>query len=148
MAALTGEEVINSLVTKIRAAFTTVQIAAIYQDKPRQGVVKPYVFLHPINTEHTNQMRGSALQDYMLAIRVHPLATCNDVQTWARGIALKLVDAINVITVSGQQVKSRTLTWNVQDDVLIVLVTYQYRVRVVPTVQTDMGTIEIKERVK
>lgn len=148
MAVLTGEEVVDSLSRKIRDAFTPTELAAVYMNKPKQGAHKPYAFLHPLNTEHTNQMQGYALQDYMLDIRVHPLDTQTNVQVWARGIATKMVDTINKIQVSGQQVKARSLTWNVLDDVLHVIVTYQYRVKEVVDTHNAMETIQIEERVK
>lgn len=145
---LTGEEVISGIATNARAAFTTAQIAAIYKDTPKQNVVKPYLFLHQINAEHTNELKGSARLDFLVDVRAHPTDTQTNVNTWARSVANILQSAINTITVSNQTVKSRVMNWKVEEGVLHFIVGYQYRVREVPGTIADMETLTYGTNIK
>ena len=125
---LTGEEVISAIATNIRNSFSNDEIVAIYKELPIQNVRKPYAFLHQINAEHQNQMRGRARWDIMVDVRVHPKDGQTDVQEWARSIAIKLIDSINTINVAGKPVKSRSIEYRVESDVLHFIVGYFFRV--------------------
>ena len=72
MAVLTGEEVVSGVAINVRAAFSTAELKAIYKDTPLQNIKKPYAFIHQINAEHLNEMRGRAEHNFMIDVRVHP----------------------------------------------------------------------------
>lgn len=141
MAVLTGEEVVSGVAINVRAAFTTAELKAIYKDTPLQNIKKPYAFIHQINAEHLNEMRGRAEHNFMIDVRVHPEDTQTNIQTWARAVATKMLEALNIITVSGQSVKSRGIEWKVEDDVLHVITRYAYKVIHVEQPVPDMETL-------
>ena len=128
MSALSGEDVVSAISTNIRSMFSKTELKAIYKNSPVQNIQKPYAFIHQINSEHHNLMKNRANWITMLDIRVHPDDGQTDVQSWARGVALKLIDAINIITISGQPVRARSIEWRVEDNVLHFIVSYAFRV--------------------
>lgn len=128
MAALTGEDVVSAMSINIRNAFSKAELKAIYKNSPQQNIQKPFAFIHQLNFEHQNQMRNSANWIHLLDVRVHPEDGQTDIQSWAREVAPKLIEALNIITISGQAVKSRSIEWKVEDDVLHFIVSYAYRV--------------------
>lgn len=138
MAVLTGEEVVSSVATNIRAAFTTAELKVIYKDTPLQNIKKPYAFIHQINAEHQNEMRGRAEHNFMIDVRVHPEDIQTNIQTWGRAMATKMLDALNTITVSTQSVKSRVIEWRVEDNVLHVIARYAFKVIYVEQSVPDM----------
>lgn len=148
MAVLTGEEVVSSVAVNIRAAFTTTELKVIYKDTPLQNIKKPYAFIHQINAEHQNEMRGRAEHNFMIDVRVHPEDTQTNIQTWARAVATKMLEALNTITVSEQSVKSRGIEWKVEDNVLHVITRYAYKVlhaeASVPDMETMSYGVDIK----
>lgn len=148
MAILTGEEVVSSIATNIRAIFSTTEIKAIYKDTPLQNIKKPYAFIHQINAEHLNEMRGRAEHNFIIDVRVHPEDNQTNVQTWARAIATKMLEALNIITVSGQPVKSRGIEWKVEDNVLHVITRYSYKVIHVEEPIPDMETLLYNDHIK
>ena len=148
MAVLTGEEVVSGVAINVRAAFSTAELKAIYKDTPLQNIKKPYAFIHQINAEHLNEMRGRAEHNFMIDVRVHPEDTQTNIQTWARSIATKLLEALNTITVSGQSVKSRGIEWKVEDNVLHVITRYAYKVIHVEEPIPDMETLLYGDHIK
>ena len=148
MAVLTGEEVVSGVARNVRAAFTTTELRAIYKDTPLQNVQKPYAFIHQIQAEHTNEMRGRAEHNFMIDVRVHPTDTQTNIQTWARAVATKLIEALNIITVDLKPVKSRGIEWKVEDDVLHVITRYSYKVIHVEDPVPDMQTLLYGENIK
>lgn len=148
MAVLTGEDVVSAVATRVRSAFSTNEIKAIYKDLPQQNLKKPYAFIHQVNATHTNLLRNRARWGFIIDIRVHPEDERTDVQTWARGIALKLVDAVNTITVDNKPVKSTSLEAKVENNVLHVIASYSYGVIRVETEVPDMGTLTYGDKVK
>lgn len=128
MAALGGDCVVSAVAKNVRSQFSKEDLKELYKELPQQGVQKPYAFIHQINAEHQNQMRNSANWTFMLDIRVHPKDHETDIQSWARGVAFKLIEAVNIITVSGQSVKARKTEYSVQDNVLHFIVSYEFRV--------------------
>ena len=148
MAALTGEEVVSGVATNIRANFSTAEIRAIYKDTPLQSIKKPYAFIHQVSADHTNEMRGRAEHNFMIDVRVHPEDTQTNIQTWARAVSTKMLEALNIITVSGQAVKSRGIEWKVEDNVLHVIARYAYKVIHVEAPVPDMETLLYGEHIK
>lgn len=148
MAALTGEDVVSAISVNIRHRFSKQEIKAIYKNLPQQNIQKPYAFIHQISSEHKNEMRNRANWNFMLDIRVHPKDGQTDVQSWARGIALGLIEAINIITISGQAVKARDIEYRVEDGVLHFIVSYAYKVFHVEDGAPDMENLLYGERLK
>lgn len=145
---LTGQEVISELVTRLRTRFTTNQFKEVYKDKPVQGMVLPCIFVESVNTVSTAQIGSYAQWDHSVDVRCHPSKMKNDIQTWARGVAVMVLEAISRIQVSGQQVKATRVEWRVVDDVLHVTARYSYRVLQTGDVVPDMQTLTYGQKIK
>lgn len=145
---LTGQEVISELVTRLRTRFTTNQFKEVYKDKPVQGMVLPCIFVESVNTVSTAQIGRYAMWDHSVDVRCHPAKMKNDIQTWARGVAVMVLEAISRIQVSGQQVKATRMEWRVVDDVLHVTARYSYRVLQTGDVTPDMQTLTYGQKIK
>ena len=145
---LTGQEVISELVTRHRTRFTTNQFKEVYKDKPVQGMVLPCIFVESVNTVSTAQIGRYAMWDHSVDVRCHPHRMKNDIQTWARGVAVMVLEAISRIQVSGQQVKATRMEWRVVDDVLHVTARYSYRVLQTGDVIPDMQTLTYGQKIK
>ena len=148
MAALTGEDVVSAVACNIRPWFTADEIKAIYKNLPQQNIQKPYAFIHQINSEHKNEMRNRATWTFMLDIRVHPKDGQTNIQSWGRQVALKLIEAINKITVSNQSVKARGIEYRVEDGVLHFIVSYAFSVIHAEEPVPDMMDLQYGDRIK
>ena len=148
MSVLSGEDVVSAVSTNIRRRFSKERIKAIYKERPQQNIQKPYAFIHQISAQHENQMRNSANWTFMLDIRVHPQDNQTDIQSWGRAIALDLIEAINIITVSGQAVKTRSIGYKVQDGVLHCIASYSYRVLYLEAEGPNMQNLSYGEHLK
>ena len=145
---LTGQEVISEIVTRLRTRFTTNQFKEVYKDKPVQGMVLPCIFVESVNTVSIAQIGRYALWEYSVDVRCHPPKMKNDIQTWARGIAVMVLEAISRIQISGQQVKATRMEWRVVDDVLHVTARYSYRVLQTGDDLPDMRTLTTGQKIK
>lgn len=145
---LTGQEVISELVTRLRTRFTTNQFKEVYKDKPVQGMVLPCIFVESVNTVSIAQIGRYALWEYSVDVRCHPPKMKNDIQTWARGVAVMVLEAISRIQISGQQVKATRIEWRVVDDVLHVTARYAYRVLQTGDVLPGMQTLTYGQKIK
>lgn len=148
MATLTGEDVVSAVSRQVRATFSKDAIKAIYKDLPQQNIQKPYAFIHQVNATHTNQLRNTGMWGFIIDIRVHPKDEQTNVQTWAREIALRMIEAVNIITIDGKPVKSTSLEYKVEDNVLHVISSYSFRVVQVEDKGPNMETMTYGERVK
>lgn len=148
MAFLTSEDVVSGVSARVRAAFSKDVIKAVYKDLPQQNTKKPYAFIHQVNATHTNQLRNRARWGFIIDIRVHPEDEQTDVQTWARSIALRVIEAVNTITVDGMPVKSTSIEYKVEQNVLHVIVSYSYGVLQVEDSAPDMQTLAYGDRIK
>lgn len=148
MAAVTEESVVSAISANIRSRFSFATIKKIYKNMPQQNIQKPYAFIHLINAEHKNEMRERATWTSMFDIRVHPEDNRTDVQSWARDIALNLIEALNFITVSNQLVKARSIEYRVEDGVLHFIVSYAFSVIHVRDEVPDMQNLDYGEKLK
>lgn len=148
MSVLSGEDVVSAVSINVRRRFSKDRIKAIYKELPQQNIQKPYAFIHQISAQHQNEMRNRANWTFMLDIRVHPQDFQTDIQSWGREIALDLIEATNIITVSGQAVKARSIEYKVQDGVLHFIVSYSYKVLRVEDDAPDMQTMLYGEHLK
>ena len=145
---LTGQEVISEIVARLRTRFTTNQFKEVYKDKPVQGMVLPCIFVESVNTVSIAQIGRYALWEYSVDVRCHPPKMKNDIQTWARGVAVMVLEAISRIQISGQQVKATRIEWRVVDDVLHVTARYAYRVLQTGDVLPGMQTLTYGQKIK
>lgn len=148
MSALTGQEVVSAISTKLRSRFTTSQIAEIYKDKPVQHMALPCIFIHEVDAAHRPAMRNTGWWDYIIDIRCHPDTMRTNISTWGRGLAVMILETVETIEVSGDIVKIRDAEWKVEDGVLHVIVKYSFRVYSVGTEIPDMETLTYGERIK
>lgn len=148
MAALTGQEVVSELATRLRSRFSDKEFAEIYKDKPVQSMKTPCIFIHSVETIHTPELRRYAWWDHVIDIRCHPGRMQTNIQTWARSLGPMILDCVQNITVAEQQVKAKNATWRVEDDVLHVVVSYGYRVLQKAEEIPDMRTLTYGERIK
>ena len=148
MSVLTSEDVVSAVATNVRSQFSTSEIKAIYKDLPQQNIKKPYAFIHQVNVTHTNLLKNRARWGFIIDIRVHPEDERTDIQTWARGIALRTIEAVNKITIAGQPVKATSIEYKVESDVLHVIVSYSYGVLHVDSEAPDMQTMSYGEKIK
>lgn len=148
MDVLNGQEVVSAIARNIRAGFTTDEIKEIYKDKPMQGMMTPCIYIQEVDMGHENQMRDSANWIFTIDVRAHAVEERTDKASWARSIQTRLISLINRITVSGQTVKSRSLRCRIEEDVLHVTLTYQFRVREVPIDYPDMEKLYYSETIR
>lgn len=148
MDALTGQEVVSELATRLRSRFSFDEFAVIYKDKPVQSMKTPCIFIHSVETIHTPDLRNYAWWDEVIDIRCHPSRMRTDIYTWARSLGPIILDCVSNITVSGQRVKTRDATWKVEDGVLHVIVKYGFRVLHKSEDVPDMQTLTYGERIK
>lgn len=148
MSVLGGEDVVSAVSINVRRRFSKERIKAIYKNLPQQNIQKPYAFIHQISAQHQNEMRNRANWTFMLDIRVHPKDNQTDIQSWAREIALDLIESINIITVSGQAVKARSIEYKVEDNVLHCIVSYSYKVLHLEDDVPDMQNLLYGEHLK
>ena len=111
-------------------------------------MVLPCIFVESVNTVSTAQIGRYAMWDHSVDVRCHPPKMKNDIQTWARGVAVMVLEAISRIQVSGQQVKATRMEWRVVDDVLHVTARYSYRVLQTGDVIPDMQTLTYGQKIK
>jgi hypothetical protein len=148
MAALTGQEVVSEIATRLRGRFSDKEFAEIYKDKPMQSMKTPCIFLHSVETTHTPDLKKYAWWDHIIDIRCHPGKMRTDIHSWARSIGPIIVDCVHTVTVDNQQVKMREATWRVEENVLHVIVKYRFRVMQKPEEIPDMQTLTYGERLK
>lgn len=148
MAALTGEEVVSAVARNIRAQFSENIIKKIYKEISWQNTQKPYAFIHQITSGHKNEMRNRGEWNFMIDVRVHPEDNQTNVNSWARGIATGLIDALNVITVSGQAVKASSIEHRVEDNVLHFIVSYAFKVIRITDAVPDMRKMRYGQHIK
>ena len=147
MAALTGQEIVSELAMRLRSRFSEKEFAEIYKDKPVQSMKTPCIFIHSVETTHTPDLRRYAWWDHIIDIRCHPGRMCTNVHTWARSLGPRIVECIQRITVDNQQVKAKNITWRVEDDVLHVVTSYNFRVIHKPEDVPYMETLTYGERI-
>ena len=145
---LTGQEVRSVDVSRLRSRITPNEFKEVFKDKPVQGMVLPCIFVESVNTVSTAQIGRYAMWDHSVDVRCHPPKMKNDIQTWARGVAVMVLEAISRIQVSGQQVKATRMEWRVVDDVLHVTARYSYRVLQTGDVIPDMQTLTYGQKIK
>lgn len=148
MNALTGQDVVSAIATKLRSRFSQTEIAKIYKNKPVQSMVTPCAFIHLIETSHNPDLANYAWWDHILDIRIHPSKSCSDINTWAQTLSPMLTECVEYITISGQSVKSEYVRCKVEDNVLHILVKYKYRVYRVLDEVPDMQTLHYGEAIK
>lgn len=148
MEALTGQEVVSEIAKQLRIRFSEQEFTEIYKDKPVQSMKTPCIFIHSVETIHTPEIRNYAWWDNIIDIRCHPGKMRTDIQTWARSLGPMILECVAQVTVVGQQVKAKSATWRVEDDVLHVIVKYSYRVMRKPEEVPDMETLIYGERIK
>lgn len=148
MAVLDGQEVISALAQSIRAAFTTAEFVKLYKDTPVQNMQKPCVFLHSVNTNHQPRMRNNAMWHYIVDVRCHPKDNATDIHTWARGVAVRMLDVVTRLQIGNTKIKATDVEWNIEGGVLHVIVKYSISVRKTPEDIPDMETLEYGEHVR
>ena len=148
MAALTGQEVVSEIATRLRSRFSTKEFAEIYKDTPVQSMKTPCIFIHSVETTHTPELKNYAWWDHIIDIRCHPGKMRTDVQTWARTLGPIIVDCVQYLIVGDQRVKVRNATWRVEDNVLHVMVYYRFRVQQILEDAPDMETLTYGQKIK
>lgn len=147
MSELTGKAILDSIAISLATDISVNDIKVIYINKAVQSMQTPCAFLHLLNVDHTPEMRNRAQRDYMVDIRVHPPANSTEVQTWLFNLAEKICQSIESIELSGPT-RSRSVKWNITDDVLHVIATYQFKVyHSIPDTSVLMQQLNYIERV-
>lgn len=148
MATLTGQEIVSEIATRLRNRFSEKEFAEVYKDKPSQSMKIPCIFIHSVETIHTPELKDYAWWNHIIDIRCHPGRMQTNIQTWARSLGPMILDSVSKITVADQLVRVKDATWRVEDDVLHVIVKYEYRVMLAPEEVPDMQTLTYGERIK
>jgi hypothetical protein len=146
---LDGQEVISAISKAIRPVFTTTEFPRFYKDTPKEGMQKPCIFFGSVNFNHTPEMRDDARWHFIVEIRCHPAETNTEIETWARGVLVKLLGAITRITISNQVVKATNIESTTREGILQVLATYSFGV--VKTLDEEanmMDTVEYGTHIK
>ena len=148
MAALTGQELVSNAAKRLRSRFSDTEFAEIYKDKPVQFMKTPCIFIHSVETAHTPELRGYAWWNHTIDFRCHPGKMQTNLHSWARIIGPIVAECVQYLTVSDQQIKSRSATWRVEDDVLHVIVSYRYRVKQTTDELPIMESFTYGEKIK
>lgn len=148
MEALTGQEIVSAITTRLRSRFSIDDFAVIYKDTPVQHMKVPCIFVHSVETLHTPQLRNYATWTEVIDIRCHPSQMQLDIFTWARTLGPTILDTVAKLQVHGQQVKIKSGTWKVEDRVVHIIVSYAYRVLQTEDGAPDMQTLEYGEHIK
>ena len=148
MGALTGQEVVSTICKTLRNRFSDKEIVEIYKDKPVQSMKTPCIFVHLVESVHTPDLRNYAWWDQIIDIRCHPSKMRTDIHTWARSLAVMIVDCVTFMQSGGHSFKAKSVTWRVEDDVLHVIATYSYRVMQTVEEVPDMRTLTYGEKLK
>ena len=138
---------IPSRIPKVKG-FSVKEFAEIYKDKPVQSMVTPCIFIHSVETIHTPELRNYAWWDEIIDIRCHPGRMQTDIQTWARSLGPIILDCVQQLTITNQEVKVKNANWRVESGVLHVIVNYRYRVLQKPDESPSMETFTYGERIK
>lgn len=128
MNALKGEEVVSYISKTLRARFSEEDIAKIYKNKPVQSMTTPCIFIHSVETSHDSDVGNYAWWTDIIDIRCHPSKLCTNVHSWARKIGPIICDCVSKVTISGQPVKAKSISWRVEDNVVHITASYRYRV--------------------
>ena len=148
MTVLTGQEVVSAIATQLRSRFSEQEFAKIYKDKPVQSMVTPCAFIHSVETSHTADIGNYAWWNETIDIRCHPGKMRTDVSTWARTLGPMIVNCVERISISGQQVKAFNMRWRVEDNVLHVYGSYKYRVKRMTEQEVLMQTLKYGQTIK
>lgn len=150
MTILTGDTVVSAISTAIRAGFTTDEIKNIYKNTPKQGLIAPCAFIHLVNTQMQNELRGRGTRSFLFDIRLHQTQDFDNFETWSRNISERLFYVLNPIVIDGLYIKpwrmeSRENTDN--NKIMHNFFTYNFKVRVIHD-EIPMEILELTERVK
>lgn len=141
---LNGTELKAAITTALRAKFTTQEIASIYKDPQKQGFTPPCLVVQVINLEVEPELRNRGVRSYVIDIRGHAPVSTIEIDSWAVGIAEKVVDAVRCVTVDGLVIKATSLEVRVESGVLHVIASYSFKVRYVEEAVPDMMTVTIE----
>lgn len=128
MDALNGGEVVSYISATLRSRFSQTEFAKIYKDKPVQSMVTPCIFIHSVETSHDSDIGNYGWRTDFIDIRCHPSKLCTNVHSWARKIGPIICDCVSKVTISGQPVKAKSISWRVEDNVVHITASYRYRV--------------------
>ena len=148
MEVLTGQELVSDAAVRLRAAINENIIKKIYKDPVNQNFTRPCIMIHSVEHDSIPQMRDYALWDFTLDFRCHPPKEVTAIHTWARQVAVMVMDAVKILTVGGQQVRASKIESHTIDDVLHVICRYKFRVRQTPTEVPLMETLTYGEKIK
>lgn len=132
-----------SQVSEILYARFSDRIPNIYKDTPVQNVVKPYFFIHTLETTQNREMRNRARRSYFLDVRAHPLDDIENKKSWCNMIGHELLEILDEIKIAGMAVKPQEMRFEVVNDVLHFFVTYSFRVIKMVNPETKMENLDI-----
>lgn len=145
---LNGEEVISAISTKISQSFSKSEIKKIYKNKPVQAMERPCVFIHQIDTNNANEMRGRGSRSYLIDVRVHPPSDETLIQSWGIRIGERMKCALNSIIVSGRRLKYSSIECRIEDNVLHCIVVYSFKVLEISIEKEKMEKLKYLGEVK
>lgn len=131
MAELNGLSIVSAVTKKLRDNLSNKEIAAIYKDRPKQNVIKPYIMVHQINGTHTPELRKRGRRDYIIDVRCHPKDNQDNKISWCSLLAEKLINILETITLldgTHDVIKARNIEWRVENEVLHVICYYSIKV--------------------
>jgi len=146
---LQGDSIISAISTAIRQRFTEAELAKVYKNKPKQGMVKPCAFIHQINMTQRPELRNRGERNYLIDVRVHPTDKQMDVQSWGRNMAESILSAIDPLMLDDRPLKARSIECRIEEDVLHVIVGYTFKVikveeDITPKMEEFTHTISIR----
>lgn len=141
---LTGEEVVTSVCRIVRASFNTVDIAAVYKEKPLQTVKCPFAVVQQIKASSKPELRNRAEQSYIIDVRVHPEITRTNTNSWLRSIGSKLEEALETLIIVGQNVRASSQEMHIEDSVLHVISNYSFKVVKILAPAVPMNTLTVE----
>ena len=139
---LEGTEVISALATKIRKAFPTTEIQAIYKDTPVQDILKPCIFLNMVSTIQLPMVNRRSNRNYTIDIIVTGADDNTELRTWFTKINEQLLRVVDKIIISDQTVRMIQGEANIENNELHLIVTYNFDV----IKQSDEDEIKMQTR--
>ena len=144
---LTGLEVLEGIGAAIKNANIT-GVSSIVKDRKQLKSDVCTVVLRYIQVGKEDMLSFTKLskRPYMVEIRVHPLVTQPDTESFLTVIAEKIMESIELITVSDEYVRGKVTDYTIIDGVLVMIAKYSFIVRqenIIPEEKMNVVTITI-----
>lgn len=134
-------KVLNATTTLLGKTFGTDY--RYYIENVEQGLTKPC--FHVAFLENFSRSRGPVLYDRTFPMIIHFFTDKKENKiTECYKMAEMLSELLELITIEGNLVRGKNISWNITDDVLQFFITYEFTTQKVTNSETNMDNIVSK----